>query len=85
MLSHVYFEPLLLIIAQELLVQSQVRASDVIIYISANTYETSHWQECSHSDEEFAKTNNLNTHTKIAIDGHLKDSLSSLTPITFRY
>ena len=42
MLSREYFEPLLLIIAQELLVQSQVRASDVIIYISANTYETSH-------------------------------------------
>jgi len=71
MLSHEYFKPLLLIIAQELLVQSQVRASDVIIYVSANTYETLHWRECSHFDENFAKTNDLNTHTKIAIDGHL--------------
>ena len=34
MLSHEYFESLLLIIAQVLLVQLQVRNSDVIIYVS---------------------------------------------------
>ena len=32
-LSHEYFEKLLLIITQELLVESQLRASDVFIYI----------------------------------------------------
>ena len=46
---------------------------------------TGYDQECSHSDEDDVKTNNLKTLTKIAIDGHLKDPLSSLTPITFRY
>ena len=43
MLSNEYFESLILIIAQVLLMQLQVRNSDVIIYVSDNTPETLHW------------------------------------------
>ena len=59
MLPHEYFESLILIIAQVLLVQLQVRSSDVIIYLSDNTPETSHWQlrDYSYSDEDYVKTN----------------------------
>jgi len=42
MLSHEYFESLILIIAQVLLVQLQIRYSDVIIYVSDNKPEHSY-------------------------------------------
>jgi len=45
MLSHEYFESLILIIAHVLLVQLQVRITDVLIYTSDNTPETSYWRQ----------------------------------------
>ena len=55
--------------------------------MSDNTPETSHWENvvCSHSDKDFAKTGDLDTHTGMAVDGHLGEPLSYLIPITFRY